>query len=122
LTIDRDRKVTIWNSGAEAMFGYTEKEVAGKSADILFTEEDVKKGEPERMMLQAREKGAAENERWHLRKDGTTFYGSGSIMPLRDKKGGLLGYVKILRDLTERRQALRVLMASDTRQTFLLKL
>src|SRR5690606_12829186 len=54
-----------------------------------------------REMQTAREEGRAQNERWHARKDGSIFYGSGSVMPLRDKSGGLKGFVKIMRDLTE---------------------
>ena len=62
--------------------------------------------------------GRAENERWHARKDGSTFYGSGSVMPLREKGGALQGYVKIMRDLTENQrtqEALRDHLAELTR-------
>lgn len=100
-TTDIDRLVDSWNSGAEAMFGYTEQEILGQSADILFTPEDRAAGDAERESQLARDKGRAGNERWHLRKDGSIFYGSGSVMPLRDKTGALRGFVKIMRDLTE---------------------
>jgi two-component system CheB/CheR fusion protein len=99
-TTDPERRVNSWNSGAEAMFGYAEDEILGKSADILFTPEDRAKGDPEREMELARDEGRAANERWHARKNGNHFYGSGSVMPLRDG-GDLRGYVKIMRDLTE---------------------
>jgi two-component system CheB/CheR fusion protein len=100
-TIDRERRVESWNSGAQTMFGYTEGEIVGQSADILFTPEDRARGDAEREMQIARDEGRAENERWHSRKDGTTFYGSGSVMPLRDDHGNLRGFLKIMRELTD---------------------
>jgi PAS domain S-box-containing protein len=83
------------------MFGYSEGEILGQVADKLFTPEDRAKGDPAREIRLAREEGHAENERWHVRKDGSLFYGSGSVMALRDPSGGLRGCVKIMRDLTE---------------------
>lgn len=100
-TIDLQRRVNSWNHGAEKIFGYTESEILGQSADILFTPDDRAKGDAEREINTARDAGRAENERWHARKDGSIFYGSGSVMPLRDKAGGLRGFVKIMRELTE---------------------
>jgi two-component system CheB/CheR fusion protein len=104
-TTDENRKVSSWNAGAEAMIGYSEREIVGQSADILFTSEDRANGDPEREMELAREEGRAGNERWHARKNGTAFYGSGSVMPLRDKSGDLRGFVKIMRDLTGSKKA-----------------
>jgi len=104
-TTDMERRVNSWNSGAETMFGYAESEILGQTTDILFTAEDRAKGDPEREMVLARDKGHAENERWQTRKDGSIFYGSGSVMPLRDRAGGLRGFVIIMRDLTERKRA-----------------
>jgi two-component system CheB/CheR fusion protein len=100
-TTDLQRRVNSWNTGAEAVFGYQEAEIIGQSADILFTPEDRTKGDPARELQIARDQGLAATERWHARKDGSIFYGSGSVMPLRDKGGALRGYVKIIRDLTE---------------------
>ena len=104
-TTDRQRRIDSWNTGAEAMFGYREAEIIGRSADILFTPEDRAKGDCEREIQTAIEAGRAGNERWHARKDGSIFYGSGSVMPLRDKAGGLRGFVKIMRDLTESKRS-----------------
>lgn len=100
-TIDPERLVNSWNSGAEALFGYSEKEILGVKADVLFTPEDRAKGDAEKEVQTARDAGRAENERWHARKDGSHFYGSGSVMPFRDSGGALRGFVKIMRDLTE---------------------
>jgi PAS domain S-box-containing protein len=100
-TLDPQRRVNGWNAGAQAMFGYAESEILGRESEVLFTPEDQAKGVPEREANEARETGRAGNERWHLRKDGSYFYGSGSVLPLRDKLGVLHGFVKIMRDLTE---------------------
>jgi two-component system CheB/CheR fusion protein len=104
-TVDRERRIDSWNAGAEAMFGYTEKEIIGRSADVLYTPEDLKKEEVLREVLRARDEGRTASERWHVRKDGSLFYGSGSLMPVRDHAGQLRGFVKIMRDLTLRKQA-----------------
>jgi len=103
-SMDRERKVTSWNPGAVAIFGFKENEIIGESGDILFVPEDREKDDPAREAERAEREGRAENERWHLRKDGTRFYGSGTTQPLRDASGGVVGFVKILRDLTERKR------------------
>jgi two-component system CheB/CheR fusion protein len=90
--------IKTWNAGAERIFGYTEKEIIGKSCSILFTDEDRSNGEPEKERQTALEKGRAEDERWHLRKDGSRFFASGIMQPLQDRSAG---FVKIARDITE---------------------
>ena len=100
ITTDTERIINSWNPGAEKIFGYAEGEVIGKSADIIFTPEDRKKGEPEKEMRTALETGRAEDERWHLRKDGSRLFVSGIMQQLKD--GRLDGFVKIARDMTER--------------------
>ncbi len=100
VTTSSDGIVTGWNPGAEAIFGYTAREIIGKSGHILFTPEDVKNKMPEDEMRRAREYGRAEDERWHLRKDGSRFYASGVMSPLMD--GRLGGYVKVARDQTQK--------------------
>jgi len=100
-TTDLDGRINSWNVGAQAMFGYAESEILGQQADLLFTPEDRAKGEPEREARLARDEDRAANERWHVRKDSSIFYGSGSVMPLREKSGALRGFLKIIRDLTE---------------------
>jgi two-component system CheB/CheR fusion protein len=105
ITSDLDRCLTSWNPGAQAMFGYTEEEILGQLVDVLFTPEDRAHGAPAQEAETAAAKGRAENERWHVRKDGTRFYGSGSATPLRGGAGELLGFVKIMRDLTASKRA-----------------
>ena len=102
-TMDRDGRVTTWNSGAERLLGYTEEEIVGRDARIIFTPEDCAKQAPEHEMETALAEGRAMNERWHVRQDGSRFWGSGLMMPLQvgDSQPGLL---KIMRDQTERRR------------------
>lgn len=96
---DRKGSVTSWNTGAEKIFGWTEKEVIGSSADIIFTPEDRAHGVPDKERLTALTVGRAEDERFHLHKNGTRFYVSGVMTPLRDDDE-LEGFVKICRDET----------------------
>jgi two-component system CheB/CheR fusion protein len=103
LTTDVDGRIDTWNPGAARMFGYAEEEVVGRSADILFAPEDRQQGAAGDEMRQAREHGRGSDERWHVRKDGSRFYVSGIMTPLRGSTGELMGYVKIARDLTERK-------------------
>ena len=102
-TLGMDRKITDWNVGAERILGYKKEEILGRLGDILFTEED-RKTEPEQEMQKAKEKGHAENERWHVRKDGSRFWGSGYTVPLRQESGEVRGFLKIMLDNTKRMQ------------------
>jgi PAS domain S-box-containing protein len=100
-TLDRAGLIATWNPGAQRIFGYAEAEAIGQPAALIFTPEDRQSGIPEEEMRQARETGRAIDERWHLRKDGSRFYASGVMSPLGDV--ALTGYVKVARDLTERK-------------------
>jgi PAS domain S-box-containing protein len=101
LTLDPAGMVNGWNPGAEAMFGYAEEEILGRSAGLLFTAEDRDKGVPEREMETARREGSSLDERWHERKDGARFFASGALRAIRDEAGELLGFTKVVRDITE---------------------
>ncbi|HEX7128821.1 MAG TPA: HWE histidine kinase domain-containing protein [Rhodanobacteraceae bacterium] len=103
ITLDRDGRVASWNRGAERLLGYTEDEILGQPGNIFFTPEDRKSGAPECEMQLAREEGRATNERWHVRKDGSRFWGSGLMLPVSD--GEPDAYLKIFRDNTEARRA-----------------
>ena len=104
-TMDLQRRVTSWNVGAERLVGWTENEVKGRSGDVIFTPEDRSAGAPELEQKEAVTNGRAADERWHVRKDGTRFWGSGSMMSMHDAAGKVVGLVKIFRDETERRNA-----------------
>ncbi len=103
-TIDLERRVNSWNIGAQNVFGYQDKEIIGQSGDILFTPEDRQKNDPAKEAEHALSEGRAENERWHMRKDRSRFWGSGLTHPLRDDTGNPIGFVKIMRDLTEQKR------------------
>jgi PAS domain S-box-containing protein len=103
-TASLNGQVTFWSAGARAVLGWTEQEMLGKSADIIFTPEDRDAGIPFKEMQEARETGRALDERWHLRKDGARFWASGEMMRLKDDADRHVGYVKILRDRTEQRR------------------
>lgn len=102
-TLDEQGRITSWNAGAEIIFGFSAREALGRSADMIFTPEDRAAGAPAQEMGTAAAMGRAEDERWHIRKDGTRFWGSGVLKALRDSTGGGLWYAKIVRDATERR-------------------
>lgn len=104
-TLDLNNRITYWNTGAERMFGFAEAEALGQSGEIIFTPEDRKKGEPEKEIRQTLETGRALDERWHLRKDGSRFFASGMMQIMTDEIGQRRGFVKIARDVTERRLA-----------------
>lgn len=103
-TTDEQGIITSWNSGAERLFGFSSSEIMGRNVEIIFTEDDTKSNEPEKERVAAREKGRGKDERWHVRKDGTQFWVSGKIFPLKDERGMICGFTKICRDLTDRKK------------------
>lgn len=105
ITLDLDGNVTSWSVGAERILWWTESEMLGRRGDVFFSAEDRAAGVPEREMRSAREEGRGLDERWHHRRDGSTFWASGEIMPLKDEQDQHVGYVKILRDRTQQRES-----------------
>jgi PAS domain S-box-containing protein len=103
-TTDLDGRVTSWNAGAQNVLGFEENDILGRDARILWTPEDRAAGAPEEEMRGAQEEGRAEDERWHMRKDGSQFFAHGLLMPLKGSDRIPQGYLKILRDRTERRR------------------
>lgn len=97
-TLSKDNIINSWNTGAERIFGWKEKEIIGKDGVILFTPEDRECGVHKMEMRRAIDTGKAEDQRWHVRQDGSYFYASGVMQPLSDNEG----FVKICRDETER--------------------
>jgi len=103
-TLNLNGIVTSWNAGAQRLLGYAEAEIVGCHNRTIFTPEDAEQGKPDREMHLALTQGLAENERWHVRQDGSRFWGSGLVMPLQDEAGTTQGLVKILQDKTTERQ------------------
>ncbi|XYD09071.1 PAS domain S-box protein [Methylobacterium sp. NMS12] len=101
ITTDSQGLITAWNPGAERILGWSAQEMRGRSAATFFTPEDRAADRPAIEMRCVTETGRAADERWHLRKDGSRFWASGELMPLRSPEGADLGFLKILRDRTE---------------------
>ena len=97
--------VSSWNPGARRFKGYEPSEIIGKHFSNFYTEEDKAAGIPQRALETAAREGKFESEGWRVRKDGTKFWAYVIIDPIRDNTGKLLGFAKVTRDLTERRQA-----------------
>ncbi len=104
-TVDTDLVINSWNSGATKIFQYETDEIIGKHFDVIFTEEDRKIGAPGLEIETALKDGRAVDNKWHICKDGSKFYAYGLVFPLVGMNGEMLGYVKILRDLTERKKS-----------------
>lgn len=117
---DLEGNVTGWNRGAENVLGWSEAEMLGQPAAIIFDPVDRNVGLPDLEMATARDKGRAADERWHVTKDGSRFFALGEMMPLRNDAGDHVGYVKILRDRTQaRRQAQRLALLSQAASALL---
>jgi PAS domain S-box-containing protein len=116
LTMDTEGRITGCNSGAEKVLGYRDDELLGRPIGVFYTPEDVRDGIPRRELSRAGARGAGDDERWHVRKDGSRFWGSGLVMPLLDEDGQLRGFTKVVRDMTERKQADEAMKEADRRK------
>jgi PAS domain S-box-containing protein len=103
LTLDTEGRVTSWNAGAERIKGYRSEEIIGKHFSNFYEAEAVASGLPPRELAAASEHGSYQDEGWRVRKDRSRFWASVLITALRDSAGRLLGYGKVVRDVTERR-------------------
>jgi PAS domain S-box-containing protein len=112
---DLDGRVVSWNRGVGGLLGYPEDEWVGRDASIIFTPEDCERGEHLREMETALREGQAEDNRWHLRRDGSRFWAAGMLMLLRDGEGAPRGFAKILRDETEAKLTVERLRESEER-------
>ena len=102
--LDPEGKVASWNEGAHRIKGYSKQEILGRHFSVFYPEVDLKRGKPERELEIAQEKGTYEEEGWRVRKDGTRFWASVLITALWDEGGGLRGFAKVTRDITERKR------------------
>jgi PAS domain S-box-containing protein len=101
---DPENRIINWSRGAEHIFGFSVEEALGKDVALIYTPEDQAQGILEREYRKAAENGRAVNERYHVKKDGSLFWGSGILTALRGSDGCVRGAVKILRDLTVQKQ------------------
>ncbi|HLF53105.1 PAS domain-containing sensor histidine kinase [Flavobacterium sp.] len=104
-TLDNDLLINSWNSGATKIFQYETDEIIGQPFDTIFTKEDKKNGIPNKEIKTALKEGRATDNRWHTCKDDSLFYANGLVFPLKGKDGEMLGYVKILKDITDKKKA-----------------
>jgi PAS domain S-box-containing protein len=108
-TLDTNGIISTWNTGAERIKGYRAAEIVGRHFACFYTEEDRAAGVPARALAVATKDGKFEAEGWRVRKDGSRFWASVVINVIRDKRGNVIGFVKITRDVTERREAQKAL-------------
>jgi PAS domain S-box-containing protein len=104
-TTDKNGDVNSWNTGAEKVLGYAEREVIGRNAAIFFTPDDIIRKQHELELDTALNEGRAVDERYHVRKDNSYFWGSGLVFPLYDDNGRHHGFTKVMRNLRERKEA-----------------
>src|SRR4051794_15849063 len=102
--LDPEGHVASWNPGAQRIKGYTADEIVGEHFSRFYTPEDREAGEPQRALRIAMDEGRFEREAWRLRKDGTRFWANVVIDPIRDPSGSIVGFAKVTRDVTERRE------------------
>ncbi len=108
-----DGRICEWSRGAEVIFGYTEGEGLRLNSRDIFTEEDKARAVPEREIETAIRQGEANDERWHVRKDGSQFFAVGRMVALKEQDGRLRGFAKIVRDATPRKKLEELLHASE---------
>ena len=115
--LDPTGVVTSWNPGAQRVKGYAAAEIIGQHFSRFYTEEDQENGLPARALEIATREGKFENEGWRVRKDGSRFWAYVVIDPIRRPSGEILGFAKVTRDLTERKEAQQKL--EETRDALL---
>lgn len=104
-TMDKDLYINSWTAGSAKVFGYESEDVMGKHCEIIFTKEDRENGITQMKIETVLNEGKVDDSRWHVHKDGSLFLAYGMIFPLTGKDGELLGFIKILRDLTEKKES-----------------
>jgi PAS domain S-box-containing protein len=113
--LDTNGIVTSWNAGAERIKGFQTEEIVGKHFSTFYTEEDREAGVPEKVLETARREGKFEGEGWRVRKDGTRFWASVVLDAIKDETGELVGFAKITRDMTDKREAQQALLEAERR-------
>lgn len=111
--LDTQGRVQSWNAGARRIKGYEAHEIIGRSFESFYPAEALQRGWPREELRRADATGRFEDEGWRVRKDGSMFWASVVITALRDPAGGLVGFAKVTRDLTERRAHEEALRRSE---------
>jgi diguanylate cyclase (GGDEF)-like protein/PAS domain S-box-containing protein len=113
--------IITWNTGAQNTYGYTKREIVGKSFRITFTADDLAAGVPENELRESRDGRRATYERWNVRKDGTCFWAANSMAPIHGAAGALIGFTKFVADMTENNRAREALQDSEERLRILIE-
>ena len=113
--LDPHGRIRSWNSGAQRLKGYVAEEVIGRSFEIFYPQAQLDLGRPQRELQEAMQLGRVEDEGWRLRKDGSRFWASVVITALFDPIGRHVGFAKVTRDLTSRREHEELLRQSEQR-------
>lgn len=103
--LDPSGNITNWNPGGERIKGYRSDEIVGQHFSRFYTAEDRATGEPQRGLAIAARDGRYEQEGWRIRKDGTRFWANAIIDAIHDPEGTLIGFAKVTRDLTAKKEA-----------------
>ena len=111
--LDTEGRVASWNASAERIKGYSAQEILGQHFSTFYPPEDVAQGKPGWELEIAEREGRHEDEGWRVRKDGTRFWANAVINAMRDAHGGLVGFAKVTRDLTQRRRVEQALAQSN---------
>ncbi len=109
IVIGLDGRIQQWLGAAERLFGYSAAEAVGQPGAMLFTEEDRQRGLPDLELEEALHSPRAEDDRWHVRRDGSRVYVMGSVVAVRDGHGQAMGFIKMLLDRTDKRSYLEAL-------------
>ena len=113
--LDPTGRVTSWNAGAERIKGFADDEVIGRHFSIFYTPEDRETKVPDAVLETARREGKFEGEGWRVRKDGTRFWASVVVDAIKSDDGELIGFAKITRDMTDKRNTQQALLDSERR-------
>jgi two-component system, LuxR family, sensor kinase FixL len=119
-SLDPAGAVTTWNSGAERILGYTEAEIIGQSFEAFFTPEDIDAGAPRAELEHASGQGSVQDEGWRLRKDGSPLWAHVVTSAIKDERGKMQGFLKVMRDVTDVHRAEQALRASEALKTAVL--
>jgi len=117
--LDVNGRVASWNVGAQRIKGYAAEDIIGQHFSVFYPREVVESGWPEHELREAARTGRFVDTGWRVRKDGSTFWANVTITAMRDETGTLLGFAKLTRDLTERRRAEAMEVASQQREEIL---
>lgn len=113
-TLDPTGHITSWNAGAEAIKGYTADEIIGEHFSCFYTPEQKASDRPDYSLQQAASQGRFEEEGLRVRKDGSAFWANVVITAIRDESGSLIGFSKVVRDISKRKQASEALQEQTT--------